>query len=244
MCLQNDHLILYFLPMKLSLSNHYDQMWQVAAPVIKKGNIGQDALIDDPADQRYGITLLTRPNAEVAHNIMTFLRQACQLEPEQYFYPQSDLHLTVLSIISCYAGFSLLQVDTEAYAEKVQEALQHIPAFDLEFRGITASTSTVLVQGFPGDDTLELLRNRLRKIFHGSGLQHSIDSRYKIVTAHSTVIRFRQPLREAEQFWHFLMDHRHTDFGTFTVSGLELLGNNWYQQKEKTQYIRRYTLSG
>lgn len=212
--------------------------------MIKSGNIEKDALIDDPADQRYGITLLTRPNAEVAHNIMGFLWQARQLEPEQYFYPQSDLHMTVLSIISCYAGFSLDQVDTKAYADKVQEALQDISAFDLEFRGITASASTVLIQGFPQDASLQLLRDRLREVFRSSDLQHSIDSRYKIVTAHSTVIRFRQPLRQSEQFWEFLEDHRHTDFGTFTISGLELLGNNWYQQKEKTQCIRRYTLSG
>ncbi len=229
--------------MNISLQKHYEQMWQRAAPAIKSGNVENDPLIDDPADQRYGITLLIRPDAAVADKIMGFLRQARQLEPHQYFYPSSDLHLTVLSIISCYAGFRLEQVDTAAYAIQVERALQTIVPFNLQLKGLTASPSTVLIQGFPQDEGLQLLRNRLRSLFRGSDLQHSIDSRYKIITAHCTVVRFRQQLREPARFWKMLQDHRQTDFGSFTVSELELLGNNWYQQQEKNQLIRRYTLA-
>lgn len=229
--------------MNLSLHEHYEHMWERAAPAIKSGNVENDPLIDDPADQRYGVTLLIRPEAAVADKIMDFIQQARQLEPDQYFYPSSDLHMTVLSIISCYAGFHLDQIDTAAYAGKVAQALQAIKPFRLHFKGVTASPSTVLLRGFPRDASLQLLRNRLREVFRSSDLQHSIDSRYKIVTAHSTVIRFRQQLRRPERFRQFLEDHQHTNFGSFTVSGLELLGNNWYQQQAKTQLIKRFYLS-
>jgi hypothetical protein len=55
----------------------------------------------------------------------------------------------------------------------------------------------MMVQGFPADEGLQVLRDRLRAAFRQSSLQQSIDQRYSIQTAHSTIIRFRHPLRDA-----------------------------------------------
>lgn len=57
-----------------------------------------------------------------------------QLELKQYYYPATDLDLTVLSLISCTSGFALTQIDTAAIA----------PAFSRDHR-ILFLCSCVLV---------------------------------------------------------------------------------------------------
>ncbi len=88
-----------------------------------------------------------------------------QLEPQQYYYPASDLHLTVLSLISCYSGFALSQIDTAAYVDLVKEVIADTGPFRLDFQGITASPSCVLVQGFFDNQQFNQLRAKLRSAF-------------------------------------------------------------------------------
>ncbi|MFW5726422.1 MAG: hypothetical protein ACOCW4_01010 [bacterium] len=69
------------------------------------------------------------------------------MEPEQYQYPASDLHITLLSVISCYRGFGLEQIDGLSLARF--EDFKSIPAMQISFGGISASLATVLVCGYP-----------------------------------------------------------------------------------------------
>jgi hypothetical protein len=66
-----------------------------------------DPLIDDKSDFRRGLTLLIRPDEETKKNISVFLNELKAVDPHQYYYPPSDFHITVMSIIPCYQGFSL-----------------------------------------------------------------------------------------------------------------------------------------
>lgn len=229
--------------MSQALSDHYAQMWDTARSCFLEGKTVSDPRLDDPADDRYGITLLLRPDPATANRIHHFLQEMAGLEPEQYYYPLSDQHLTILSIISCYSGFELNQIDLTAYDTHIREALQGTPPISIHFTGITASPSTVLIQGFPEDDALQRLRDQLRHIFKKSALQHSIDSRYRLFTAHSTVIRFRKPLRNPQTFAHHLEKYREADFGWATAKQIELVGNDWYQRKEKVKILKTYTLA-
>ncbi|RPD48590.1 hypothetical protein DNI29_08220 [Hymenobacter sediminis] len=99
-----------------------------------------------------------------------------------------------------------------------------------------------MVQGFPEDDTLNRLRNELRTAFRRSGLQQSIDQRYALQTAHSTVLRFTTPLHCPDQLVAELRHHQHTPIGTFQVDTLELVYNDWYQRAADTVVLERYFL--
>jgi 2'-5' RNA ligase len=225
-----------------ALIAHYNQMWIHARSSFLEGKPTGDPLLDEPGDDRYGITLLLRPDETTAQKIHAFLQQMAGLEPDQYYYPVSDLHLTILSIISCYSGFQLSQIDIPAYDTRIKEVLRGVPPFRIRFKGITASPSTVLIQGFPEDDALQRLRDQLRVAFKNSTLQHSIDSRYRLFTAHSTVIRFRKPLQNPSAFVNQLEKYRQTDFGLVTAKQVELVGNDWYQRKEKVKMLKTYRL--
>jgi len=201
-----------------------------------------DPLIDSPLDTRRGITLLARPPAAVTAAIEALLVDFRRLEPAQYYYPAGDMHLTILAIISCYAGFTLAGISPAAYREAVQRILLGCRPFRLTFAGLTASPSGIMVQGFPHDDGLTKLRNAAREHFQSSGLPQSIDQRYSLQTAHSTIIRFRQPLANPERLLAALAKHAQHFIGTFEVDTIELVCNDWYQRARNTVLLQHYSL--
>lgn len=217
-------------------------MWTQASHQFELGHFEYDALIDSPNDSRRGITLLARPPESSKAAIKAMLNDLQATEPWQYYYPTTDIHLTGLSIISCYEGFTLNQIDTNAYVALVQEVLQTQTSFKVSFSGLTASPSCLIVQGFPLDNELKNIRDGLREKFRNSNLQHSIDKRYSIQTAHSTIARFREPLLNPVFFLQKVKKYQAVDFGTFEVNELELVFNDWYQRASTTVALERFSL--
>jgi 2'-5' RNA ligase len=194
-------------------------------------------------DNRYGLTLLSRPSEKVIQNISEALEQIKAIEPNQYYYPGTDLHVTMLSIISCYPNFSLDNINPKEYCKVIDSAVASVTPFRITFRGITASPSCILIQGFPEDNQLKILRDTLRDRFEQSDLQHSIDKRYQLQTADMTAIRLKEPIAEAGPFIKVLSNLRDQYFGSCVIKQLELVGNDWYQQEDKVQSIRQFNLS-
>ena len=226
----------------MSLTAHYDAMRAAALPRLAQGNAELDSLLDAAHDTRRGITLLARPPAFITTTIMDILSDFQDIEPAQYYYPATDIHLTILSIISCYPGFTLAAIDPSRYIDLVATVLRQTPPFTVDFRGLTASAGSILVQGFLRGEGLTELRARLREAFRQSGLPQSIDQRYSIQTAHSTILRFRQPLRHPARLLQLLARHQHCPIGTFDVAATELVFNDWYQRAATTLVLQRFQL--
>lgn len=227
--------------MSEKLSAHYKSMWKTASGQFKSGICDIDPLIASKDDQRRGITLLARPEREIAAEILDFQNELKKLEAHQYHQPHTDLHLTVLSIISCDDKFELNQIESQAYQNLILNCLTEPITVRLE--GITASPSGVLIQGFPEGEGLENLRNELRNKFKSSSLQHSIDSRYKINTAHLTIMRFRQPLANSKEFVKVLDRYRDYAFGMMQISQLHLVFNDWYQRADIVKDLATFELA-
>lgn len=226
----------------MNLVAHYDAMREAAMRRLVQGEVEVDNLIDSPHDHRRGITLLTRPPAAIAARIEEILADFQRLEPDQYYYPASDIHVTILSIISCYEGFRLDLTNPAAYQNAVRSILQSGFSFTMRYEGLTASPGSVIVQGFPVGDGLDVLRAATRAYFQSAGLQQSIDQRYSLQTAHSTVMRFRKPLRNATQLLEKLLQYQHHFIGSFEVNSVELVYNDWYQRARHTEVVARFPL--
>ncbi|WP_433832404.1 2'-5' RNA ligase family protein [Flavobacterium anhuiense] len=226
----------------MNLTEHYNQLYKTSSETISAGKYSIDSELKNESDSRFGITLLIRPNDEIKANIQTFIDELKKEEPEQYFYPDSDIHITVLSIISCSSDFTLNQISPNEYIEVICRSLVDVEKIQIHFKGITASPSALMIQGFPSDETLNNLRNRLRENFKNSGLQQSIDSRYSISTAHSTVMRFQEKLHDPKKLIEITEKFRDYDFGTFDVKNLELVYNDWYQRKTTTRVLGDFGL--
>lgn len=226
----------------MNLQEHYETLYTESVSKIKSGGIQTDSLIDSLEDNRYGITLRIRPNAILTKSIHNFLEQLRQIEPDQYYYRVPDIHVTIMSIISCYRGFDLQRISVPDYIKVISQSIPAVKNIAIRFTGITASPSCIMIQGYPEDDTLNTIRNTLRANFKNADLEQSIDKRYSIQTAHSTVVRFRKPLSKINEFIKMLEAYHHHDFGTLKANTLELVHNDWYHKAERVKQLYTFSL--
>lgn len=224
------------------IKNLYSQMWLDSIDKFESNECVIDPLIHDPTDMRRGITVLSYFDNAVAVEISNFLDELNIIEPAQYYYPKNELHLTILSIISCITGFKLANIDVEAYISVFKETLHNIDGFKVHYKGITVSPSCILIQGFPEGKQLNHLRDALRVNFKKAKLAATIDSRYKILTAHTTAVRCLTPFKNSHNVMKILSKYKNHDFGTLEVNSLELVFNNWYQNLSVTKRLSSFEL--
>jgi 2'-5' RNA ligase len=226
----------------MDLYQQYSELYHDAVLKIKSGRVEIDSMIDSPLDKRLGLTVAFQPEKNIRQKFFDFIEQLRIIEPEQYYYPVSDMHVTVISLVSCYEGFSLSQISLDDYITIIEKSILNCKKFDINFRGITASPSCIMVQGFYSDTTLEMLRENLRENFRNSGLFQTIDKRYSINTAHSTIARFRKKLNNIDDFLAILDQYRDYDFGTSSIETIALVYNDWYHRKSNTVKLKEFYL--
>lgn len=224
------------------LQSRYDTMWREAEPALERGDVACDTQLAAGGDPRRGLTLIARPDAALAARFEALLDDLCAIEPVQYRHPVSDMHVTVLSLFTATTDFQPELAREDAYRAAVAAAVRGTPPFAIDFRGISASRGAVVVQGFPRDHVLAGLRARLRAELRARGLDGSLDGRYKLVTAHATLLRFVQPLAAPAAFTQALRQWRDKPFGTLTVDAVELVLNDWYMSAGTLRRIDRHRL--
>jgi 2'-5' RNA ligase len=226
-----------------ALAARYDTLWAEAAPLVRAGAATLDPWLCRPAeDERRGITLLGRPAPAVAAALQAFLGRLQALEPEQYYQPVADLHHTVLSLFTATPDYAPHLEQLPAYHAAVAEALAGVPPFTVSVRGVTLAPGAVLAQGFPHDGTLAAIRDRLRAALGARGLGDALDRRYRLETAHLTLVRFAAPLRDPARFVDTLAAARATDFGESEVDALELVLGDWYHTAARERELARFPL--
>ncbi|CAF1225557.1 unnamed protein product [Adineta steineri] len=145
-----------------------------------------------------------------------------------------------MPIIACYEEFDLNQIVVQDYIDLIQKCLSSQKNITIKFKGITASPSCIMIQGFPQQQVLDELRNDMRTVFKASPLQQSIDKRYSLQTAHITVVRFRKPFTAKEEFLKILENFKDYDFGETTINELELVHNDWYLRDNFVKRLFRF----
>lgn len=223
----------------MHIDTQYKQLWANALARFQKNEFEYDPLIEDANDQRFGLTIIIRPGQEVKASIEAMLNALRQIEPDQYYYPSDDMHVTVLSVISCYNGFTRQSYLPKDYLKVIERSLPDIRRFKMHFQGITASPGCIMVQGYP-EGMLNLLRTNLRNNFKNTGLQTSFDKRYRLEVAHSTVVRLRHKITDNKKFIDLLEHYRRHEFGTSMANEIEFVFNDWYLQKQKVETIAKF----
>lgn len=227
------------------LAAHYDGMWEEAAPLVRTGGVARDPWLGRRAeDARRGVTLLARPAPRVAAKLADFLAGLRRMEPAQYYQPARDLHHTVLSLFAAIPDHARYAARLPVYRDAVAQVAARTPPFDIDVRGVTLSTGAVLAQGFPRGETLSDLRDRLRRALAARGVGDTLDGRYRIVTAHMTLVRFAAPLHDPGRFVDALAAARATDFGTTSAERVELVISDWYHTEANEQTLGEYPLGG
>ncbi|HUA68796.1 MAG TPA: 2'-5' RNA ligase family protein [Candidatus Saccharimonadales bacterium] len=221
----------------------YGQLWNKTAPLLKSGGMRIDPLLrNKTGDLRRGVTLVAWPDAAVQRKVEEFLREAAAICPNQYFYKPAELHLTVLAVIPGSEFWREQIHRLPAFQAVLDQVFENRRQFTVQFRGVTASPDAVMVQGFPTDDSLAQLRDKLRDEFRRCNLGENLDRRYKATTAHLTSMRFSNPQANWKKLLDFLQAHRETDFGQTYFQSLQLIWSDWYASIETMRVIQEYPL--
>ncbi|BCY17509.1 hypothetical protein hrd7_13580 [Leptolinea sp. HRD-7] len=222
----------------------YNMLWDTSYNAVSQGDIEIDDLIAHPeADKRRGLTLIFRPTDAVKQSILTFLNELRRIEPDQYYYPETSLHFTVLSLFTATVEHQREYDRIQAYQTAVDSAVRGISPFLFQVKGLTVSKSAVILCGYPLPDNLNILRNALRKNLITSGLAQGLDRRYILTAAHTTIMRFSRPLSNPTGLAEFLLENKQKAFGEFQVDGLDLVKNDWYMAQHNTTVVCRYRLN-
>jgi 2'-5' RNA ligase len=221
----------------------YRQLWTEAEAAFERGAPQIDPNLSDKTnDLRRGVTLAFRPSTVVQMNARNFLDQLAEIAPGQYLYRPEELHITVLSIISG-TEFWRKEIRSLAACRPITtEVLSRQNYFRVSFRGVTASPSAVMIQGFPLGDGLEKMREELRDTFARNGLGGQLDRRYKINSAHMTVMRFQRPDADWKRLKNFLAENRKADFGEMEVNRIQLILGDWYASANIARTLQEYRL--
>jgi len=221
----------------------YDMLWDTSFEAISRGDIDIDPYITNPGlDRRRGLTLIFRPPEEIKTTVIDFLKSIQVLEPDQYYYGQSNLHFTVLSLFTAIPDYQEQYNQLDRYRKVVVEVIDGVSPFSLHLRGLTVSRGALMVCGYPDSDTLNNLRNALRQKLIQNNLAQGLDKRYTLTAAHSTVMRFSHPLRNPFELSQIIQTNRYREFGRFDVKCLQLVKNDWYMSQQHTPIMAEYYL--
>lgn len=219
----------------------YTGLWRSALDLFERGEYETDPLILDPADMRRGLTLRARLAPDIVARIEEYTKPLNVFLPNQYFTPASDIHLTVLTVVSCYDGFHHDPEMDEAYCNVFSECTRQLPPPQIIFTGISASPSCLLLRGVPANCHLRELRHQLKCRLKASSLPHSVDLRYPLTTAHATLMRFVAK-DDISKFTAYIKANQNHYFGTQRIDEVEFVTNDWCHKKSNTKLIKTFEL--
>ena len=222
----------------------YDRLWADARALFATGCVKTDPhLLNRGADTRRGITVVIRPTPDLIGRISGVMDDLRTLAPGQHLYRPDELHVTILSLISASTGFNLDAVPLDTYRALLGDLFAQVKPLTIHFNGVTASPDSVFIFGQAEHDALNTLRDRLRESLTRAGLGDMLDRRYRIVTAHSTILRFQSQPENLPALIRYLEGARTRDMGTFTADAAEFTFNDWYMSHDVVRVLARYPFS-
>lgn len=217
------------------------------AAVLAEGIRVDDALrtemITPGSDERCGVNIVARPNGITLKVIREIQERLRSVEPSQYYYPSSDLHLTYLEV--CH---SRGQREVDEVAPQVVDACDVIaratPKALLTLPKLVMDPGGCALNFVPGNDSLQRGRERLRNGIARRGI--AIDARYVALSAHVTFMRYIAPLAEPTRTWVGMLEQIEVeDDIEWDVDDVWVTwGANWYGMASRIAVAGPHRLEG
>ncbi len=207
-----------------------------------KGRLKIDPYLTELEDDRGGISVILHPEDHVIDRIGVFIERLKSIDPNQYYYTSEQIHATVLSIISCFSGFRLSDIDQVKYLDVIGQAVNGYEPFKIHFQGISVTPVAVILKAKGDLGPLNGLRENIRSVFNDSGLYHSMDSRYKLTGAHITLVRFKDQVLDPKKFLSVIDESDLGDFGVASIDAVDFVFNDWYHTPSRTEVLGYFDL--
>lgn len=223
------------------LRKRYSKITNKGTRAISSNNEFLDKYLRNPScDKRMGLTLLVRLDRKILDNIQVVLRKLSRIEPYQYYYPVTDLHITLMDLIGAKEGFVYKREVLQSYKQMLKAVLPNVPSFEVSFDGATISDGAVILKGYYSHGLL-FLRDSIRRFAKLHDIP--LEERYPSFTAHVTIVRFREKMRRRNLYLNEIerLENRH--FGKMDVKQTEFVYHDWYNLSYKTKLLGTYNLS-
>ena len=170
--------------------------------LLETGPILDDVLINEikksGTDRRYGVNLICRPSEIIMEHIQTIIEYLSNFEPNQYFYPIKDIHLTLLEI--CHSQpiekvdriADILKLNIRSFLSEVERIKLDSPILSFDPRGVALNF-------IPSNDSLQTGREIMSERINNTGIQ--LDARYAAMSAHVTLMRYISPISIPIEKW-------------------------------------------
>ncbi len=161
------------------------------------------------------------------------------LEPDQYYFPRSDLHITVFEFVSARPDYLAHEPHLEIFRAVCQKVLANWGSFEISLRGTVFTRTSGIVAGIDNDRLIEI-RSELRSELHSRGVQPL--ERYESRSAHVSFMAFRESLRSPEKFLALVEATKDLDLGRIHVSEMELVEQDWFSRAANRRTLGTYRL--
>ncbi len=155
-------------------------------------------LITPGTDTRYGVNLICRPPQLITDHILTLEKYLREAEPDQYYYPQSDLHLTLLEICHSRNAEEAQRV-ARAVRANANKLFADLPAIKMGLPVLAFDQTGCILSFATAGPELSLFRRSM--VERLTGCDVPIAPRYTPQSAHITFLRYLQPLGINPQEW-------------------------------------------
>ncbi len=168
---------------------------------------------DEPVPENF--TIVVRPEDKILTAIEKEMSALKKIEPNQFYYPLSDLHLTLVGNIPT-------TIDQQKITIALESIIKH---YQLEFKleGLGSNKYCSSFSAYPIDFSLHKLREELRSRIgiHGDNYQNILPS-YEYV-GWINYLRYLQI--PGQKFLNRLYENRGAVFGQFRPSSVQLFRN-------------------
>ena len=213
---------------KEKLNEHYDKnILERNKQKIFSGGSGDKFLKTAKNDNRMSLVLLIRISPELGDEIEKCISELKTIEPNAYYYPKNDFHITVIDILKGEENRKIPD-NLKEYEECIRKCVSEIKPFKIEFNGLTASNNAVMVKGYY-EYELQKFREIFRKSLKEKGLK--LEERYETISSHITIMRVHDKIEKPKELLEFVEKERM--FGIMEVNSFELSFHNWYDTKKE-----------
>lgn len=225
-----------------ALEEQFKSLQNKALPPLLDNNLSIDEhLLDLSKDKRLGISLIIRPSEEINRLLARVQNNLQKISPNQHFYDQTEYHVTVMALISANQTIDIKEIPTEMYENVFSNIISEYRPFRIHFRGIGLTEKCILAHGFFQDETLNGIRNDIRKAAPELGLNGQIEDRYPNISAHLTLARFRSK-ENLKEIVKEIEKMQFCELGVCHVDKIDFVVNDWYMTKDKVKNLASFSL--
>jgi hypothetical protein len=211
--------------MNVEIDAVYKKMWSQFQAETSENKQSVD-LPPKLGDSRWGASLILRLYQEKSQLIEQLQQTTNELIPlvgdRQLFYEPDTFHTTIRSL-EPFREFTADDERIDTYQEILGEFSNEFGSIVIDYMGLTISGATIMVQGWPENDSLQSLRGQLAIKLRDRNLHIGPEEHELRTTAHTSLVVFTEKIKNVPRLLQYIGANRMTKYGRLQTNKIELV---------------------